>query len=1385
MKKGNILKQKKFLKTTKITIIIVLSILLISSSSVSVNLTQEKTNKFNNIENNKLENIISDGLAPRNKNYPIKSAIKTNFVSKELSDDCNTMYGYNAYPGPESTIFFDTCEPGTIEVLAETMSSDFLTGGTYGCDGVWYACQYGNGLLYGIDPYSGDMKIIGGGGAGLNGLAYNPIYNRMYGCSNDYLYEIDPDTGEQELIGAFGNDVLYMIGIAFDADGVLYGWDLGNDKLWSIDTESGEATELGSLEIDINYAQDGDFDRETDTLYLTAYTNTGQLYTCDKETGKCTLVGDFQDGMEVTASMFIYPCEPSEHDISLRSIDYPETGRAEPDMPMKITVKNTGNNSETFDAQMEIITNQEGNGSILLDENFSGIFPPEGWETDCWEQCWDDNDGYACFNTYCQSYDYSITSKPVNASEYNKCNIRFKWGGFYGYYGFYVSIFVKIRMNSTSPWKDVTPWDNPVGGNQESELYEIGVYSFGEPLGEAIQIKWEPFGYYYYFEDLFLDDVVIEGCKNELEYAELVEDITLDKGEEAQIEFPEWTPSFWQNESAENTWKEYFVHAFVILEGDENPKNNDKWKTIDLWFPWMHDIEVMSIDSPHSDGEELPGQTYPVQVTIRNVGQYAECCIPIDVRIGNLLVNDTLLYENNWTSVPPEGWHDQHKDYDPEYGWRESYTSYSGGSSPEAYIPYYYCKQGFIFYSYAIDASEYSDLRLRFKTYIDHYSGEGLYLIEAGYSTDCENWYAAWSEAPGLSGAYKVDVPIEGGSDTLYIGFWVKGNPYYFNYWYIDNIELVAMDLEEEYYDHACQGPDIEPGEEVTFTFEDWAPAFLSEEKTDIKDYIIEAEIECETDKNPGNDIKSEFFTLEFWHDVGIDEISSPPSGHDDRFGDFIYDNGEPDGVNGLFFGYFLECENWLIDDFTITQTTYITGIEFHFIWGPGYSSNMESVNVIIVEDTDDCDPDTGPYYYQFETDDFVEYNTGQFYFSRPEVVVEAKFEGITLKAGRYFIGLMPEGVLNTYAYWLTTSLKNCVHFWFNEYLGYPKWTPGTSLGYNYDLSWAIYGYQSYIRDIYIQPGTEDINAIVMNYGTFPKYDLTCYAKIWEFITDPENGVLVYTDEINDIDLVIPLGGYKELEFDDYTFADEGCYRLIVNLPASPDDVNENNNGSLRVNVDDTEPESDYPPILDPPEPDGCNGWYVSDVEVILNATDPFSNNVSSGVKEIRYTINGGAEQVIEGSTGSFVITQDGEDILVEYWAVDWVGNVESPKKSFSIDIDQTSPEVSLSYEIIGGNKLQGWDFEFSVVATDEMSGIWYVEFYLNEDLQETIYAPDPFIWAYTYYGGLNLTVSVVAYDYACNSASDEIIPKTSSNIFSKNNLLQNYVNRLYVSKVG
>ena len=157
------------------------------------------------------------------------------------------------------------------------------------------------------------------------------------------------------------------------------------------------------------------------------------------------------------------------------------------------------------------------------------------------------------------------------------------------------------------------------------------------------------------------------------------------------------------------------------------------------------------------------------------------------------------------------------------------------------------------------------------------------------------------------------------------------------------------------------------------------------------------------------------------------------------------------------------------------------------------------------------------------------------------------------------------------------------------------------------------------------------------------------------------------------------------------------------------------------------------PPVttitFDPPVPNGLNGWYIIDVNVTLNATDDLS-----GVKTIYYQIPGEQWANHKGDYINFTLDQDcliGEN---SFYSVDYTGNKETIK-SASIDIDQLPSVIFLTYEVIGGNPWDGWEFLFTATATDDCSGMDRVEFFLNDVLQETVTGPGPqYSWSIILY---------------------------------------------------
>jgi hypothetical protein len=147
------------------------------------------------------------------------------------------------------------------------------------------------------------------------------------------------------------------------------------------------------------------------------------------------------------------------------------------------------------------------------------------------------------------------------------------------------------------------------------------------------------------------------------------------------------------------------------------------------------------------------------------------------------------------------------------------------------------------------------------------------------------------------------------------------------------------------------------------------------------------------------------------------------------------------------------------------------------------------------------------------------------------------------------------------------------------------------------------------------------------------------------------------------------------------------------------------------------------PPVttctLNPPEPNGLNGWYVSDVEVTLNATDDMS-----GVNATYYRIDGGLWMTY---TEPFNVTYDGEHTL-QYRSVDNAGNVED-WKSVEFKIDQTPPTIDLTWE---ADKEDGrWYITFTATCSDATSGMDYVEFYTDDELMCTDYT-EPYECLYT-----------------------------------------------------
>jgi len=151
----------------------------------------------------------------------------------------------------------------------------------------------------------------------------------------------------------------------------------------------------------------------------------------------------------------------------------------------------------------------------------------------------------------------------------------------------------------------------------------------------------------------------------------------------------------------------------------------------------------------------------------------------------------------------------------------------------------------------------------------------------------------------------------------------------------------------------------------------------------------------------------------------------------------------------------------------------------------------------------------------------------------------------------------------------------------------------------------------------------------------------------------------------------------------------------------------------------------------------GENGWYVSSVTITF---------VDGNGTWVRCFVKIDSGNWFE-YFGPLVVSSDGVHTVWWFYIDQW--GIQSPVYSVTFKIDTTPPEISLMKERTGINKIK-----FIATVCDAISGIWRVEFYLDDELQFTDY-DFPFEWTWDGSGNHNVTATV--FDFAGNSASSSM----------------------------
>ncbi|MEW9699925.1 sugar-binding protein [Paenibacillus sp. SI8] len=171
---------------------------------------------------------------------------------------------------------------------------------------------------------------------------------------------------------------------------------------------------------------------------------------------------------------------------------------------------------------------------------------------------------------------------------------------------------------------------------------------------------------------------------------------------------------------------------------------------------------------------------------------------------------------------------------------------------------------------------------------------------------------------------------------------------------------------------------------------------------------------------------------------------------------------------------------------------------------------------------------------------------------------------------------------------------------------------------------------------------------------------------------------------------------------------------------------------TITINKDSTAPVTVA--NVSPPQPNGANGWYRSNVAITFTASDSLS-----GVDQIQYLNNNSVNWTVY--SGPLNYTQDGT-YTVKYCSKDLSGNVEIAK-THTLRIDKTPPTITFSVS----DGISYWIDETVVItsqANDSGSGI-------ATFTHTNISAP-----AYTFVIGTN-TLTASATDIAGNTATSTI----------------------------
>ena len=223
------------------------------------------------------------------------------------------VYAYAAYSTnssylPVGPLSFYLNNPGSITSLDDQSAIGYISSGTW-INNNWYGIDNSTNSLITVDIVTGARTTIGITGYNIDGLAYDYTTSKLFGLSwYGDLYFINIQTGSASFIGNSG--INGMNCLAADNAGTLFAVNTNTDELGTIDKNTGVWSSVGYIGFDAAYAQDMEYDPESNMLFYTSYDYSygGSLRVIDPVSASTFIIGDFYPDCEITG--FAIPGEP-------------------------------------------------------------------------------------------------------------------------------------------------------------------------------------------------------------------------------------------------------------------------------------------------------------------------------------------------------------------------------------------------------------------------------------------------------------------------------------------------------------------------------------------------------------------------------------------------------------------------------------------------------------------------------------------------------------------------------------------------------------------------------------------------------------------------------------------------------------------------------------------------------------------------------------------------------------------------------------------------------------------------------------------------------------------------------------------------------------------